>query len=92
MSGTICPHCGGAGYLPDVDLAAQSRAACQARGIPISGDDRVREADAAALLGIEVKTLRNRRYMFDPRTPEFVKRNGRAWYQLSAIAAALDEK
>ncbi|MCF2514437.1 hypothetical protein LVY65_05070 [Sphingomonas sp. G124] len=86
---TICPHCHGAGYLPEVVPLDQLRAACRANGYPISWDNRVREDAAATLLGIEAKTLRNWRYALDPRTPAFVKRNGRAMYELAAIAAAL---
>jgi hypothetical protein len=85
----ICPHCQGSGHLPDADPTDQLRAACRDNGFPVSWDDRVREDTAAALLGIEPKTLRNWRYSLDPRTPAFVKRNGRAMYELTAIAAAL---
>lgn len=92
MSGTICPHCKGAGHLPDrdpIDQLDQLRAACQANGYPVTWDDRVREDAAAALLSIEPKTLANWRYALDPRTPAFVKRSGRALYELASIAAAL---
>jgi hypothetical protein len=85
----LCPHCEGTGHLPEADPTAQLRAACRANGFAISGDDRVREDAAAALLGIEPKTLKNWRYQLDPRTPAWVKRNGRAMYELAAIAAAL---
>jgi hypothetical protein len=83
----ICPHCQGTGHLPDP--LGGLLAACQAKGFAISWDNRVREDVAAALLGIEPKTLRNWRYSLDPRTPAFVKRNGRAMYELAAIAALL---
>jgi hypothetical protein len=85
----ICSHCQGTGHLPDVDPLEHLRAACRTNGFQISWDDRVREDTAAALLGIEQKTLRNWRYALDPRTPAFVKRNGRAMYELAAIAIAL---
>jgi hypothetical protein len=85
----ICQHCGGTGHQPEADPVADLRAACRANNFTISWDGRVRENAAAALLGIEPKTLANWRYSLDPRTPAFVKRNGRALYELAAIAALL---
>lgn len=85
----LCRHCGGTGHEPEADQVANLRAACRANNVTVSWDDRVREDVAAALLGIEPKTLRNWRYSLDPRTPAFVKRNGRAMYELAAIAAAI---
>lgn len=81
-----CPHCGGTGSVPDAKpaLIDQLRAACVARGTWVSPDERVREADAAELIGWQPKTLRNRRYA-DAPIP-FVMRGGRPLYALSDLA------
>ena len=83
-----CPTCGQA--LPDAtaqpDTLEQLRDACRERGIWVSPDGRVREADAADLLGRQPKTLANWRYG-DQRLP-FVIRAGRALYALEDLARA----
>jgi hypothetical protein len=55
----------------------------------LSYDDRVREADAADLIGLKVKTLRNRRYQDAPLP--FLMRGGRPLYSLSDLAAFMAE-
>lgn len=80
-----CERCGGSGEVPDqVAPADQLRAACAARGIWVSADDRVREADAAELLGMAPKTLRNWRYTNEPLP--YTTRAGRPLYALSDLA------
>ena len=63
------------------------RAECERRGTWISPDGRVRERDAAILMGCSAKRLKNRRAELDDRLPSFVKRNGRVLYSLVSIAA-----
>lgn len=86
-----CPHCGGTGLAPEpvqtADATEALRAACRERGIWLSHDDRVREADAADLLGLAAKTLCNWRSA-DRRLP-FEPRNGRPLYALVDLAAWL---
>lgn len=80
---SCCPACGQ--LLPQADPVEQLREACRSRGVWLSYDDRVREADAADLIGLTVKTLRNRRYQDAPLP--FVMRLGRPLYALTDLAA-----
>ena len=85
-----CPHCGGTGYLAPVDpceLLDKLETSCRERGLWVSPDGRVREDDAADLLGMKPKTLSNWRYG-DGRLP-FVKRSGRPLYALADLAEYL---
>jgi len=70
-----CPHCGGELLeLPPasnarsglVERIAAMRAECQLRGIPVTFDGFVTEADAAVLLKKSPKTLANRRGIDQP--------------------------
>ena len=82
-----CPHCNGTGYVSEaepVEITADLERACVERGIWVSPDGRVREADAADLIGMAAKTLRNWRYV-DRRLP-FVTRSGRPLYALADLA------
>jgi len=62
-------------------------AECERRRIWTSPDLRVRESDAADLMGLSPKTLRNRRSLQDPALPDFQLRGGRALYSLASILA-----
>jgi hypothetical protein len=82
-----CPCCGGTGWAPQVDagaLAGQLRETCRERGTWLSPDDRVREADAAELLGLKPKTLENWRAA-GAKLP-YIKRAGRPIYALADLA------
>ena len=70
-----CPHCGG--QLPEMTAASNAssglaarivamRAECHLRGIPVTFDGFVTEADAAVLLKKSPKTLANRRGIDQP--------------------------
>ena len=85
--GDACPHCNGTGLLQPSRAALLDlmRTACRDRSIWLSPDDRVREADAATLVGLQPKTLANRRYE-DAPIP-FVMRAGRPLYALADLAA-----
>jgi len=93
--GITCPHCQrtfnrGVGAtdgraVETLDL----RQECERRGYWISHDDRLRERDAAELMGLRPKTLRNRRSLKDPSLPVFVGRRGRPLYAISSLAAWL---
>jgi hypothetical protein len=67
------------------------REECERRGYWISHDGRLRERDAAELMGLAQKTLRNRRALKDPNLPAFVKRRGRPLYSIASLAAWLLE-
>jgi hypothetical protein len=92
ISAGACPTCGRPHTDPPSDpdeatqLLAALRFTCVERGIWVSPDHRVRERDAADLMGYRPKTLRNLRALNDPKLPEFEIRAGRALYSLAAIA------
>lgn len=92
-----CPHCHRPYDEPPVDpvdeglgRAEMLRAACKLRGVWISPDGFVRECDAADLMGVTPKTLKNRRSLHDPKLPAHEKRAGRTLYALASIAAWMD--
>lgn len=84
---SACPHCHGTGVQlpanPHV-LRADFERACIERGIWVSPDGKVRESDAAGLIGLSPKTLRNWRHA-DRRLP-FTTRAGRPLYALDDLA------
>ena len=93
-----CPHCHhcnpqlvNAAPPADVEEAISDtmrlQAYCRQAGIRILPIGLVRESDAAILMGLASKTLKNRRSMHDPLLPKFEIRGGRALYSLVAIAA-----
>jgi len=90
---TACPHCGGSlpANSPEPDDSAleltQLRLYCVQAGIRILPVGMVRERDAAALMGLAEKTLKNRRSLDDPKLPSFEIRAGRALYSLASLAA-----
>ncbi len=63
------------------------RVACRDRGLPLTGDDHVLEADAAVLLRRSAKTLRN--WRAENRPLAFRKRAGRIEYALQTLAQHL---
>jgi len=82
-----CEHCHGTGLAAAPDAATMLehlQAAVRARKIWISPDERLREADAADLLGLKRKTLENWRGAHAPLP--YIKRNGRPLYALLDIA------
>ena len=85
-----CPHCDGLLTVHDTseaEIAAVAdglRAACQAAGASITGDDRVDEATAALLIGRATKTLRNWRHTHRPIP--FVERCRRISYAVTDVA------
>jgi len=92
MSCPHCPHCNQLAAIPspeDDDGALnlmRLRAYCDETGIPILPGGFVRESDAASLMDLKPKTLKNRRSMRDPMLPLFEMRRGRAVYSLASIA------
>ena len=67
--------------------------AAQAAGMRISGDGRVGEADAAALLGWKAKTLADRRC--EGRGPQYYRLpigEARISYQLADVAAWIESQ
>ena len=60
---------------------------CRRRGLWISYDGRLKEKDAADLMCLAPKTLRNRRSMMDDNLPGYEIRKGRALYSIVSIAA-----
>lgn len=90
MSCPHCPHCN-----PDLMVKAPQDDAidglrlseeCRRRGYWISPDGRVREHDAAELMGLKPKTLKNRRSLEDPNLPSFEIRAGRALYSITSLS------
>lgn len=67
---------------------AMLRDAAQAAGAFISGDGRVHEEVAAALLGIAPGTLANQRR--NGTAPPFYRVSGRPTYRLSDLAKAIE--
>jgi hypothetical protein len=85
----LCPHCQGTGHLPTVNPVEQLREMCLERGMFVSHDGMVREADAAALMGLAPRTLTN--WRANGRALPFVKRAGRPLYALTDVAAWIAE-
>ena len=91
----VCACCGGTGYvvtLPEAEveaIAAGLREACRAAGMRVTGDDRVEESTAAALIGRTTKTLRNWRYTHRPIP--FVERCRRISYGIPDLARWMHE-
>lgn len=72
--------------------AARLRAACDAQGVFITGDDRISEASAAALLGYAAGSFKNMRHLGSG--PAFYNRplaGSRVSYRLEALAAWVEE-
>ena len=95
MSCPHCPHCNSQlGNVPPPADADESisdtmrlQAYCRQAGITILPAGLIRDSDAARLMGLASKTLKNRRSMHDPSLPQFEIRAGRALYSLVSIAA-----
>lgn len=87
-----CPTCNRpfVDPAPAPDAVTALRAACQFRDIWVSHDGRVREADAATLMGLAAKTLRNRRCALDPNLPAHITRNRHPLYSLASLAEWLE--
>lgn len=89
-----CPLCGGT-WVPaevppvlsedDPDVISLHEE-CRRRGYWISPDGGIREKDAADLMGLAPKTLRNRRSLLDNSLPAFKIRNRRALYSITSLA------
>lgn len=87
----VCHHCHGTGLAPAparADIIAALRQAAEDRRMVITFDGRVSEADAAELIGVALKTLRNRRY--DDAPVPSIKRGGRIWIAIEDLAAFAD--
>lgn len=90
-----CPHCNLQLIKEDSAVQAEDHGAnahrlrsyCRAMGIPILPVDLVREHDAATLMGLAAKTLRNRRSDLDPTLPSHIKRGRTTLYFITSIAA-----
>ena len=82
MTGAECPRCGWPLDGPD-ELEAL-RALAEDLGIVVV-DGTVSSTDAARLLGLSEKTMRNMRS--EMRGPEYVKRGGRVRYPLENLAS-----
>jgi len=71
---------------------ARLRAACEAQGVFITGDDRISEASAATLLGYAPGSFKNMRHLGSG--PAFYNRplaGSRVSYRLEALAAWVEE-
>ena len=92
-----CPHCN-----PELVAAPPTnddgvlderrlRAHCITVGISLLPGGMVWEADAAVLMGVRPRTLKNRRSLRDPALPRYEIRGKarRAVYSLAAIADSL---
>lgn len=86
-----CPHCGYS-LVPREDAVAsrlrELEHACQSRGLPVTGDQRVSEQVAAELLGRAPGTLAN--WAYGDGTLPYTKVSGRRTYRLADIAAFLE--
>ncbi len=83
-----CPHCGGQLLIneePAVTVEALRRW-CQKNGHVIYPIDRVRPETAAAIMGINVTTIRNRRSLGLPPTYIKASRGRSVSYSLEALA------
>jgi len=61
----------------------QLRARCRAAGIAVSIFDCVRAVDAATILAVTPRVLRD--YRDEGKPPAYLKRNGAVWYSLAAL-------
>lgn len=72
------------------DCLATLEASALASSIPVTGDGRVSEADAAGLVGLAAGTLRNLRAGTCPLP--FYKIAGRVTYRLADLAAYIEHQ
>lgn len=82
-----CPNCGHRLDAPVESPVEALERACRDRGVWVSPDGRVSEADAAELLGRATATLANWSYADQPLP--FVKVRGRRTYRLADVANML---
>ncbi len=76
-----------------VETVELFRARCARDRLWLSGDDRVSEEDAAALIGLALGTLRNLRYSAEGPVPFRSGLNGcRVSYRLADLAAWIEAR
>ncbi|MNF62342.1 hypothetical protein D3C85_989650 [compost metagenome] len=98
---TKCTHCNGTGHAPQTETLEQRidrtearlLAACEAKGLYVTGDQRVSTKDAAALLGLSAEGLKQAKS--EDRAPKAhprgVGRKTRSSYRVRDIAIWLEQ-